>query len=90
MTTRAVDVTITGRVQGVFFRASMEQRAGALGVTGWARNDTDGSVRAHAEGDPDAVEELIDWCHQGPRHAQVADVEVRDTAPQGLTGFETR
>lgn len=90
MATRAVELTVTGRVQGVFFRGSCEERARALGVSGWVHNEADGSVRAHAEGDPDSVEDFVDWCHDGPMHARVDDVEVRDTAPQGLGSFEVR
>ncbi len=90
MATRAVELRVTGRVQGVFFRGSCEDRARVLGIHGWVRNEADGSVHAHAEGDPDAVEEFVDWCHDGPRRAQVDDVEVRDTAPQGLGTFEVR
>ena len=90
MSLRAVDVTVTGRVQGVFFRASCEQQAHDLGVTGWVRNVEDGSVSGHFEGDADAVEQLIDWCHDGPRHATVSDVDVRDAPVQGHPGFETR
>jgi len=87
---RAVDVTIIGRVQGVFFRASCEQEARRLSVTGWVTNAPDGSVTGHFEGDADAVEALIDWCHDGPRHARVDDVEVRDVGMKHCTGFGAR
>ena len=66
MATTAVDVVVTGRVQGVFYRASMRARAERLGVTGWVRNEPDGSVHAHLEGDPDDVDALVDWCARGP------------------------
>ncbi|HWC21898.1 MAG TPA: acylphosphatase [Flexivirga sp.] len=90
MTARAVDVTISGRVQGVFFRASCVQEARRLSVAGWVRNAPDGKVIGHFEGDADAVVALIDWCHEGPRHARVDDVDVREGAIQHCEGFDVR
>ena len=85
---RAVDVTVTGLVQGVFFRAETQQRADRLGVAGWVRNQPDGSVAAHFEAEPDAVEAMVAWCREGPRRARVDDVDVRDAEPTGATRFE--
>ena len=85
---QAVDVTVTGRVQGVFFRAEARREASRLGVAGWVRNDPDGSVTAHFEGDPDAVEAMVAWCREGPPHARVERVDVRDTQPTGAQGFD--
>jgi len=90
MTARAVDVTISGRVQGVFFRATCEQEARRLSVAGWVSNAPDGSVVGHFEGDADAVAALIDWCHDGPRRATVDQVEVRESDIQHCAGFEVR
>ncbi len=59
-------VVAHGRVQGVFFRASARQLAEAKGVSGWARNRPDGTLEACFEGPPDAVEQLVAWCSQGP------------------------
>ena len=86
---RAVQVRVTGRVQGVAFRWHTEERARELGVRGWVRNEVDGSVLLHAEGDDDAVDALVAWCHHGPPSARVEHVAVRDDAPTGATGFET-
>ena len=86
--TRAVDVTVTGLVQGVFFRAETQQEASRLGVAGWVRNQPDGSVAAHFEGEPDAVEAMVAWCREGPRRARVNGVDVRDAEPTGATRFE--
>jgi acylphosphatase len=86
--TQAVDVTVTGLVQGVFFRAEAQQEAHRLGVAGWARNEPDGSVVAHLEGDPDAVEAMVAWCREGPTRARVDDVDVRDAEPTGAQGFD--
>jgi acylphosphatase len=90
MSTRAVDVVVTGRVQGVFFRASCAEQAERLGVAGWVANRADGSVAGHFEGGADAVGELLDWCRSGPPRAAVAGVEVEESALEGHPGFEVR
>ena len=69
---------ITGRVQGVAFRASTVTAARALGLAGWVANRADGSVEAVAEGDEAEVAAFIRWCHQGPPAARVDHVEVTD------------
>jgi len=69
-------VSISGWVQGVFFRSSTRDKARSLGVTGWVRNRYDGTVEVLMEGDADAVSRLIAWCHHGPPGARVADVDV--------------
>ncbi len=88
--TRAVEVTVGGRVQGVFFRAEMRREASRLGVTGWVRNAADGTVVAHLEGDPAAVEQLLRWCHEGPPQARVDRVDARQTEATGATSFGVR
>ncbi|MBC9957216.1 acylphosphatase [Yimella sp. cx-51] len=85
---RAVEVRITGRVQGVFFRASCAEYARQLGVRGWVRNEPDGSVLAHFEGGWTSIEEILEWCRKGPRRADVEDVEVSKVAPIGAEGFD--
>jgi acylphosphatase len=87
---KAVDVTVSGRVQGVAFRAYAQHEARRLGVTGWVRNEPDGSVAAHFEGDADAVDALVRWCHHGPRLARVERVDVREGTDQSATTFEVR
>jgi len=82
-----VEVTVTGRVQGVAFRYHAERRAAELGVHGWVRNEPDGSVRLHLEGDAAAVDSLVTWCRQGPTSARVERVDVRDAADAGATSF---
>ena len=67
-------VHITGRVQGVFFRAWTQQQAKALEVTGWVRNCPDGSVEAHLEGEQWAVQQLIQQLHRGPPSADVEQI----------------
>ena len=80
-------VIVHGRVQGVFFRGATEAEATAAGVAGWVCNRPDGSVEAVFEGDPDGVAALVAFCRRGPRHAQVAKLEVFEEAPEGLQGF---
>jgi acylphosphatase len=83
-------VLVSGRVQGVFFRAACHDEASRAGVGGWVRNLADGRVEAVFEGDETAVQALIDWCQHGPRTARVRDVEVHEEDPVGVTAFEVR
>jgi acylphosphatase len=71
-----VHVVVRGRVQGVYFRASTRDRARQLGLSGWVRNCSDGSVEILAEGERTHLEQLITWCHGGPRGAAVSHVMV--------------
>jgi acylphosphatase len=71
------NVTISGRVQGVFFRAYAREKAVQLGITGWVRNLYDGTVEGLFEGDKQAVSQLINWCRKGPPGARVQYVEVQ-------------
>lgn len=77
---------VTGRVQGVFYRASTEEAAGRLGLGGFVRNTPDGAVEIEAQGPRDRVEELIRWCRRGPPGARVQQVEVTELTPQGSAG----
>jgi acylphosphatase len=83
-------VTVHGRVQGVFFRDSLRQRANSHDVAGWACNRSDGAVEAVFEGRPDDVERLVEYAKTGPRQAEVESVDVREEAPEGLSGFDIR
>ena len=78
MSQKRVHVVVRGYVQGVGFRANCARRAEALGVTGWVRNQRDGSVEALFEGDAVAVDRLVDWCRVGPSRSDVTGVEVMD------------
>jgi acylphosphatase len=81
-------VVVHGRVQGVFFRDSCRREAEGLEVTGWVRNEPDGTVGALFEGEPRAVDRLVDWCRQGPPRARVARVDVTETAPSRRASFD--
>jgi acylphosphatase len=83
-------VSVSGRVQGVFFRAETQNRARSLGLAGWVRNAPDGTVEAVFEGPSDRVRSMLDWCRRGPRHAEVEDVAVEWEEPQSEDGFRIR
>lgn len=85
-----VSLKIAGLVQGVCFRSNAERRAHELGVTGFVRNEPDGSVFLEAEGKEEALAQFITWCHQGPRAAQVKNVIVNEGTLKGYTDFEIR
>ena len=82
-------LAIHGRVQGVFFRAWTREQARMLGVNGWVRNASDGSVEAHLEGDEAEVGDLIQRLREGPPFSRVEDVEYRWEDPTAeVRGFE--
>ena len=83
-------VRVTGRVQGVWFRASAVREAARLGVGGFARNERDGSVTVEAEGAQVAVDAMVAWCRTGPPRAEVTGVEVEHVAPLGTSVFSSR
>ncbi|MEX0430932.1 acylphosphatase [Spiribacter insolitus] len=81
---------IQGRVQGVFFRASTQDRARALGLRGWAENLPDGSVQVVACGDEQALNALSEWLWEGPASAEVTDVAASSIDDPGCRDFTTR
>lgn len=91
MTETRARTLVSGRVQGVFFRAAVAETAEEAGLTGFVRNLRDGRVEAVFEGDKETVQRLIDWCHEGPPSARVDSVEVFWEAATGeFTGFSPR
>jgi acylphosphatase len=80
-------VVVHGFVQGVYFRDSVRRHASAAGISGWVRNNRDGTVEAVFEGEPHGVERLVGFCHEGPRGARVDRVEVTVEEPVGVEGF---
>ena len=87
----ARQIRVSGRVQGVGYRAGLLAQARALGLKGWVRNRTDGSVEALVHGEPGAVDALIAWARRGPPAARVSDVHVSTAAAEPLAPhFEVR
>ena len=84
---RRVRVVVSGRVQGVFFRATCAARARELDLAGFVRNLHDGRVEAEFEGPEADVEAMVEWCRRGPAHARVASVEVTKETPRGESSF---
>ncbi len=80
-------VIVRGDVQGVGYRWYTREQALGLGVAGWVRNLGDGRVEAVFEGEPGAVDRLLQWCRSGPRTARVEDVDVREEVATGEEGF---
>jgi acylphosphatase len=87
MAERAVHLTITGRVQGIGYRAWVENEAAARGLAGWVRNRRDGSVEAVFSGDAGEVDAMVAACHRGPFGARVASVIRSDYVGPRLTRF---
>jgi acylphosphatase len=87
---RRAHVVIRGRVQGVSFRYEARSRAWSLGVSGWIRNNFDGTVEAVLEGDDENVDSMVEWCRRGPSGAVVQAVDVDWEEPRGESGFTVR
>ncbi|HTM67801.1 MAG TPA: acylphosphatase [Candidatus Binatia bacterium] len=85
-----LSIRVSGRVQGVFFRASAKAEADRLGITGFAGNEADGAVRIEAEGESEALERFVAWCGRGPDFASVASVEVHEGEPRHFDSFDVR
>lgn len=83
-------VRVTGRVQGVYYRAHTVEAARRVGVDGWVRNLADGRVEAVFEGRRSAVDGMIEWCRTGSPMARVDEVEVEREPPEGVRGFRIR
>lgn len=84
---KAYRLRVEGRVQGVFFRESTKAKALALGLRGAVCNEADGSVTVLAEGNPEALAGLLEWCHQGPPLAKVREVKCEPATVQGFESF---
>jgi acylphosphatase len=80
---KRVRVLISGKVQGVYFRAYTKEEANKLGIKGWVRNLPDGRVEAVFEGEDEAVEKMIKWCYQGSPLSKVSKVEVIEEPYKG-------
>lgn len=82
-----LNIRIFGFVQGVFFRYSAKEKAEELKITGFSRNDPDGTVYIEVEGEEASLEEFLKWCHQGPPPAKIERVQSEKGALKNFTGF---
>lgn len=80
-------IRVTGKVQGVFYRATTQKQANLLNIKGWVRNESDGSVLIDAEGDAAALVQFVDWCQQGPQMARVSGVSLTEESVAGYQDF---
>ena len=80
-------VRVAGRVQGVFFRVSTKDQANALGLSGWVRNEVDGSVLIEVCGPNDQVQAFVQWCHEGPSASRVDQVTAEEIELQDFVNF---
>ena len=88
---KSVHAVVSGRVQGVFYRASTRDEAVRLGLKGWVRNLPDGRVELVAEGRSGAVDALISWCWKGPAYAKVDNIDMEEGEfTDGFDDFEVR
>ena len=83
-----VHLWITGKVQGVFFRASAAELAEKLHLNGWIKNAVEGAVEVTVNGSDEAVEQFIAWCRKGPSGARVDDVKITPKPDDGFLGFQ--
>lgn len=88
MSNKHIDIRITGKVQGVSFRAVTKVVADQMGVRGMIRNEADGSVYVEAEGDDTLLEVFVDWCNEGTDRAKIENVEVTSGALKNYQNFE--
>ncbi|MFA7380168.1 MAG: acylphosphatase [Bacteroidia bacterium] len=85
---KSVNITVRGKVQGVYYRQNTKSKATELGVKGFVRNEPDKSVYVEAEGEEQAVDDLIAWCRKGPWLASVEEVIVKVQDVKGFVSFE--
>ena len=78
-----IHLIITGRVQGVFFRSKTKKQAKKLNLTGFVRNNPNGTVEIVAEGSKDNIDKLISWCKKGPLLSKVTDIKIKREKPTG-------
>jgi acylphosphatase len=84
---QTISITVSGLVQGVYYRQSAKEKALELGISGLVKNLPDGNVHIIATGTADQLDQLVHWCKQGPPHAKVNDVDVTQVDKQVFMGF---
>lgn len=84
---RTLSITISGKVQGVYYRQSAKEKALELGITGSVKNLPDGNVFLVATGTPEQLDKLVEWCRTGPSRAVVKNVQVQQLEAHPFSGF---
>ena len=84
---KTISIIVNGRVQGVYFRQSIKDKAMELEITGRVRNEADGSVKITACGEDEQLQKLIKWCHKGPSGARVDGVQVEELSMEHYNDF---
>jgi len=84
------NITVNGKVQGVFFRASTQKMATLLGINGFVQNEPNGDVYIEAEGDEEVLVKFIQWCHHGTDHAEVEHVSIKEGEVKKFSVFEVK
>ena len=87
---KALKINVSGKVQGVFFRASAREAAEKLSIKGFAQNQPDGSVLIEAAGEEENLKQFIDWCKQGPPRAEVSNLDVQESELKNFDRFEIK
>lgn len=82
-----ISITVSGKVQGVFYRQSTRDKAQELGITGTVKNLPNGNVHIMASGTNEQLTQLVTWCKQGPPRAIVSSVDVEKLTPHAFVGF---
>lgn len=84
---KTLEITVYGKVQGVFFRASTKAVADQIGIKGFVKNQPDGTVLIHAEANDELMSDFIDWCKEGPDEANVEDISIKELEPKNYANF---
>ena len=85
---KTVHIEISGKVQGVFFRATAQKVARFHNISGWIKNTHNNKVEAFVTGEDEDVEKFISWCKHGPEKSKVENVTITNAEPQTFSGFE--
>ncbi|CAN5196747.1 acylphosphatase [soil metagenome] len=85
---KCIQLIIEGSVQGVFFRATAKKVADRIGITGYVKNQEDGSVQTVASGTEEQLKEFTNWCRSGPEHANVTHVAITEIEEHSFSSFE--
>ena len=87
---KTISITVSGRVQGVFYRQTAKEKALSLGIKGYVENLDDGTVHVIATGGENALDQFITWCHEGPQRASVTAVNINHVAYEEYKGFTVK